>query len=49
LNERYESWVDSYNLGKMMIIDVDHTNFIDKPEDLSLVIDKVNAELHGLF
>lgn len=49
LNERYESWVDSYNLGKMIIIDVDHTNFIDKTEDLSLVIDKVNAELYGLF
>lgn len=49
LNERYESWVESYNLGKMMIIDVDHTNFIDNSEDLSLVIDKVNAELHGLF
>ncbi len=49
LNERYESWVESYNLGKMMIVDVDHTNFIDKSEDLSLVIDKVNAELYGLF
>ncbi len=49
LNERYESWVETYNLGKMMIIDVDHTNFIDKSKDLSLVIDKVNAELHGLF
>ncbi len=49
LNERYESWVDSYNLGKLMIIDVDNTNFIDKPEDLSQVIDKVNAEINGLF
>lgn len=49
LNERYEAWVDAYNLGKMMIIDVDHFNFIDNPEDLSKVIDKVNAELHGLF
>lgn len=49
LNERYDSWIDAYNLGKLMIIDVDHTNFIDKPEDLSLVIDKVNAELNGLF
>ena len=49
LNERYELWIEAYNLGKMMIIDVDHTNFIDKSEDLSLVIDKVNAELHGLF
>lgn len=49
LNERYESWIDAYNLGKIMVIDVDSTNFIDKAEDLSLVIDKVNAELHGLF
>jgi hypothetical protein len=32
-----------------MVIDVDSTNFIDKAEDLSQVIDKVNAELHGLF
>lgn len=49
LNERYESWVESYNLGKLMIVDVDHNNFIDKPEDLSQVIDKLHAELHGLF
>ena len=49
LNERYESWVESYNLGKLMIIDVDHNNFIDRQEDLSQVIDKINAELHGLF
>jgi deoxyadenosine/deoxycytidine kinase len=49
LNERYESWIESYNLGKVMIIDVDNTNFIDKPEDLSQVIDKVNAEINGLF
>jgi len=49
LNERYESWVEAYTLGKLMIIDVDHNNFIDRSEDLSQVIDKINAELHGLF
>jgi deoxyadenosine/deoxycytidine kinase len=49
LNERYELWVETYTLGKLMIIDVDHTNFIDKPEDLSHVIDKINAEINGLF
>ena len=49
LNERYEAWVESYKLGKLLIIDVDSNNFSDKPEDLSVVIDKVNAELHGLF
>jgi deoxyadenosine/deoxycytidine kinase len=49
LNERYEAWIESYKLGKMLIVDVDSYNFIDKPEDLSVVIDKVNASIHGLF
>jgi deoxyadenosine/deoxycytidine kinase len=49
LNERYEAWIESYKLGKMLIVDVDNNNFIDKPEDMSVVIDKVNASIHGLF
>jgi deoxyadenosine/deoxycytidine kinase len=49
LNERYEAWIESYKLGKMLIVDVDTNNFIDKPEDMSVVIDKVSASIHGLF
>ncbi|KPL13456.1 MAG: deoxynucleoside kinase [Bacteroides sp. SM1_62] len=49
LNERYEAWIDSYNLGKLMIVDADNYNFPDNTDDLSTVIDKINAELHGLF
>jgi deoxyadenosine/deoxycytidine kinase len=49
LNERYEAWVESYNLGKLLIVDADNYNFPDNSEDLSTVIDKINAELHGLF
>jgi deoxyadenosine/deoxycytidine kinase len=49
LNERYEAWIESYKLGKMLIVDVDAYNFIDKPEDMSVVIDKVNASVNGLF
>ncbi len=49
LNERYDTWIEAYKLGKLMVIDVDHTNFIDNPEHLSQVIDKVNAQLNGLF
>jgi deoxyadenosine/deoxycytidine kinase len=49
LNERYEAWIESYKLGKMLIVDVDSYNFIDKAEDMSVVIDKVNAAIHGLF
>lgn len=48
LNERYEAWVHDYK-GKILIIDVDNLNFVDKPEDLGQVINKIDAELHGLF
>ena len=48
LNSRYEAWIEKYTLGKLLIINVDNTDF-EKPEDLSVVIDKINAELHGLF
>lgn len=49
LNERYEAWVESYKLGKMLVVDADNYNFPGNSEDLSVVIDKINAELHGLF
>jgi len=49
LNERYEAWISEYNGPKLLIIDVDNVNFMDNAEDLGMVIEKVNAELHGLF
>ena len=49
LNERYEAWISSYDKGKLLIIDVDKTNFIEKKEDLSNVINKIDAEINGLF
>jgi deoxyadenosine/deoxycytidine kinase len=49
LNERYESWIDKYKLGKLLIFDVDNIDVEEKPEDLAMIIEKVNAELHGLF
>lgn len=48
LNERYEAWIEKYKLGKLLILNVDNTDFA-KPEDLSIVIEKINAEIHGLF
>ncbi|MBN2236630.1 MAG: deoxynucleoside kinase [Bacteroidales bacterium] len=49
LNERYEDWINSYTIGKLLVIDVDNTDFTDNPEDLGNVIEKINAEIHGLF
>lgn len=49
LNERYEAWIESYNLGKLMIVDVDSTDYFSRPEDLRGVITKIDANIHGLF
>jgi deoxyadenosine/deoxycytidine kinase len=56
LNERYEEWIEKYekqvakpDFGKLLIIDVNTIKFGEKAEDFGVVIDKINAELFGLF
>ena len=49
LNERYEAWVQTYDKGKLLIIDVDNINFVDNPEDLGNIINRIDAEINGLF
>jgi len=49
LNERYEAWIHGYNKGKLLIIDVDTLDFVVNPEDLGSIINKIDAEIHGLF
>ena len=49
LNERYEAWSEQYDKGKLLIIDVDKLDFVDNPEDLGEIINKIDAEIHGLF
>ncbi|MFZ0489036.1 MAG: deoxynucleoside kinase [Salegentibacter sp.] len=49
LNERYEAWVHGYNKGNLLIIDVDNINFVNNPEDLGDIINKIDGQLHGLF
>ncbi len=49
LNERYEAWIHNYDKGNLLIIDVDTLNFVDNPEDLGDVINKIDAQINGLF
>ncbi len=49
LNERYEAWISTYELGKLLVIDIDDLNFADNQEDLGRIIDRINAEINGLF
>jgi deoxyadenosine/deoxycytidine kinase len=49
LNEHYDSWMKSYNLGKLLVIDVNKLDFVSNPEDLGFIINKIQVELFGLF
>lgn len=49
LNERYEMWVESYTKGKLIIFDVDDLNFVDNSDDLGKIINRIEAEINGLF
>ncbi|WP_457616443.1 deoxynucleoside kinase [Lutibacter sp.] len=49
LNERYEAWISKYTKGKLLIIEVDDLDFVDSREDLGFVIDKIDAQINGLF
>lgn len=49
LNEHYNYWIDNYKEGKLLVIEIDQLNFADKPEDFAKVIEKIDAEINGLF
>ena len=48
LNERYEEWIARYR-GRLLVIDADHLDFENRPEDFASITDKIDAELYGLF
>jgi deoxyadenosine/deoxycytidine kinase len=48
LNERYEAWSESYE-GKMIIVDIDETNFIENKEDFGKIVRMIQSKEYGLF
>ena len=48
LNERYEAWIQTYDKGKLLIIDVDDLDFVKNKKDLQTIIDKIDQSLEGL-
>ncbi|MCW3113183.1 MAG: deoxyadenosine kinase [Segetibacter sp.] len=49
LNEYYNKWIESYREGPLLIINVDQNKFAERVEDMGEIINKVDAELFGLF
>lgn len=49
LNQKYNNWIDGYDIGKLMIININNKDFREDKEALGGVIEKIDAELFGLF
>ena len=48
LNERYEAWIDEYNKGELLIIEVDNINFSENQDELDEIINKIETKLKSL-
>jgi deoxyadenosine/deoxycytidine kinase len=49
LNRHYERWIEAYELGPKLIINVDDLDFVNEPEHRSEIIGRVESRLFGLF
>ena len=49
LNKKYEAWIDSYKEGKLLVIDVNDLDFVEKKEDFGYILERIEAELNGFF
>lgn len=49
LNRYYDNWIDNYDLGKLLVINVNDIDFVKNQEDLADILTKVDRELFGIF
>jgi deoxyadenosine/deoxycytidine kinase len=49
LNERYEDFIYKQYEGKVLVVESDELDFENRPEDFRQIIDRIDAQLFGLF
>uniref|UniRef100_UPI0040485718 deoxynucleoside kinase n=1 Tax=Algoriphagus sp. TaxID=1872435 RepID=UPI0040485718 len=49
LNSHYEDWIAGYKEGKLLIIDVNNLDFVERSGDFSFIVEKIEREMFGLF
>lgn len=49
LNELYEDFIYNKYTGRKLVIEVDNLDYEHRPEDLSMIIDRIDAMMFGLF
>ncbi|MBQ7716003.1 MAG: deoxynucleoside kinase [Prevotella sp.] len=49
LNNRYDDFIFNKYKGKVLVVEVDDIDFLHNPEDFRNIIDRIDAQLFGLF
>ncbi len=49
LNEHYENWIGNYNLGKLLILDVNKLDFVENIDDFAFIVSRLDLQLNNLF
>ena len=45
LNKHYGSWIADYKEGDLLVIDVDDLDYLNRPEDLIFIVEKINQKI----
>lgn len=49
LNEYYEKWISGYTLGKLLIVNTNDLDFVERIDDFAFIVSRVDLELNNLF
>jgi len=49
LNMHYEQWIANYRESRLLVVDMNRLDFVERIEDFAFIVDKIELELHNLF
>jgi deoxyadenosine/deoxycytidine kinase len=49
LNRRYDEFINKMYKGRVMIIEKDNLDYLNNPKDFAQIVDRIDANLFGLF
>jgi len=49
LNQKYDDWISTYDIGRLLVIDADNIDFLNNKEDYGKIVEQINGALFGLF
>ncbi len=49
LSRLYDKWIDNYDSGQLLVVDIDNVDFAENEEDFAEIVARIDAQINGLF